>query len=246
MNKIRNDMVDYKRPVNADDIITNGGGGEWVVGIARIGNGPSAMWKHINDKGYELTLDKPFFDSHPAFGGIEQNTIDGQHMVKVPKYYYKVGNSPSDAPVPNCKTRWISPTKVDDTWDCHPAFYVTAGEEIPYFYVGAFEATVDGSKMGSIGAQSLMVRKAATEYINLANARNVNGVTGFKVVSIYEWSAIAWLCHIEMKGGDSQSLIAPGHADASEGAPNDALERAASYRGIYGLCGNFYQYVTAF
>ena len=34
MDKIHNDMVDYKRPVNADDIITNGGSTDDVIDSA--------------------------------------------------------------------------------------------------------------------------------------------------------------------------------------------------------------------
>ena len=271
MQMIHNSMVDYKRTTAAeilkghtasDDVVSSEvlrtvavglqtaktPANNDAVGICRSGKGSGVQWWHVDSNGNELALEKSWFNAHKVFGNVKTVIVDGQEMVWVPAFYYKVANTPTGCDHPNCKTRWISSTQIDSSWRLHPAF-MKNGVAIAGFYVGAYKATEDagGTKMGSIGVEALMVSKTAAQFESLANARNGNGITGFKVWSFYELAAIQFLCHIEMKGADSQTLIAPGHVNGTACVPpNDPLEIAASYRGIYGLWGNAYQYVQGF
>jgi hypothetical protein len=77
-----------------------------------------------------------------------------------------------------------------------------------------------------------------------AYARNTGGITGFRLWSIYDLSAIQMLATIEMGGLDMQSLIGQGRVSASSAANVDASDVAqATWRGIVGLWGNVWQMV---
>jgi hypothetical protein len=75
-----------------------------------------------------------------------------------------------------------------------------------------------------------------------AYARNVNGVSGFRLFSIYDLSAIQMLATIEIGGLNMQSLIGAGRVGQTSAANVDASDVAqATWRGIVGLWGNVSQ-----
>ena len=77
-----------------------------------------------------------------------------------------------------------------------------------------------------------------------AYARNVSGVSGFRLWSYYDLSAIQMLASIEMGGLDMQALIGQGRVSQSSAANVDASDVAqATWRGIVGLWGNVWQMV---
>jgi hypothetical protein len=77
-----------------------------------------------------------------------------------------------------------------------------------------------------------------------AYARNAGGVSGFRLWSVYDLSAIQMLATIEMGGLDMQSLIGQGRVSQSSAANVDAADVAqATWRGIVGLWGNVWQMV---
>src|SRR5690606_12708173 len=77
-----------------------------------------------------------------------------------------------------------------------------------------------------------------------AQARNVGGVSGFMLWSVYQWAAIQWLYLVENATMDSQAKTGQGRVSASSAANVDASGVAqATYRGIVGLWGNVYQWM---
>ena len=73
------------------------------------------------------------FDKLYPWRGIELVTIDEQEMVKIPKFYVKVGIAPAGTDQAGKKCWWISDTKRNG-YHVHPAF-MKNGKEIEQFYV---------------------------------------------------------------------------------------------------------------
>ncbi len=63
-----------------------------TVGIALVtSGGGSGTWQRVDKNGNNFTPEASYFDDHPIWGGIEDVIIDSQAMVKIPKFYVKVG-----------------------------------------------------------------------------------------------------------------------------------------------------------
>jgi hypothetical protein len=162
-------------------------------------------------------------------------------MVRIPKFYFKAGTVPS-GPYAG-KAYWmISPTPASG-FSVHPAFIGEGGVEMDEIWVGKYQASYDGSsKAQSLPGVMPMVSMDFPTARARAYARNTGGVSGFRLWSIYDLSAIQMLATIEMGGLDMQSLIGMGRVNASSAANVDASDVAqATWRGIVGLWGNVWQ-----
>jgi hypothetical protein len=167
--------------------------------------------------------------------------IDGQNMVKIPKFYIRRATIGSGANTGK-EAWWISDQPVDG-YVVHPAFKV-GGSEVDQIYVGKYQASMDGSKLGSQPGVLPAVGNTLTEFQAAAAARNVLGVSGFGLWSVYHWSAIQWLYLVENASMDSQAETGQGRVSAASTANVDALDVAqATYRGIVGLWGNVWQWM---
>lgn len=186
---------------------TGGGGGTWGY-IDANGNdiaAPSASW----------------FNTFAPYN-LTDVTIDGQAMVRVPKFYYKQGVISGG--VNAGKSAWWISDLPRTGFSIHPAF-MSAGSEIGQFYMGKYLAyrNLSTFKIDSIASQP-----AGTSGITITNtrneclARNVGGVTGFQLMNIYMWGAIQYLYLIE-------------RASMSTSA-------SADYRGVTRLWGTLRQY----
>jgi hypothetical protein len=77
-----------------------------------------------------------------------------------------------------------------------------------------------------------------------AYARNTGGVTGFRLWSVYDLSAIQMLASIEAGGTDMQVLIGNGWVSGSSAVGvSSTYEMQAGWRGLWGLWGNIWQMV---
>jgi hypothetical protein len=106
-------------------------------------------------------------------------------------------------------------------------------------WVGKFKAGFDGAKLVSVPA----VMPAASMNFPTARARayarNVGGVTGFRLWSVYDLSAIQMLASIEAGGTDMQVLIGNGWVSGSGAVSvSSTYEMQAGWRGLWGLWGN--------
>lgn len=220
-----------------------------VYGVALLAEGGNGgTLAHVDINGNIIKLTKTDFDAHPVWGKMEDQVVDGQHMVRVPKFYSKfekkVVTGPG-APVDAVPVRYIS-DKPLDTFETYPAFFA-AGEEVDQFWYGKYQAYVEGGKMGSVPGVLPTVSTSLTQFKALAEARNTDGVDGFMVLSWYQLSAIQWLYLIENATFNSQAKTGNGRVSTSSAANVDALDVAqATYRGIVGLWGNVHQFIDGF
>lgn len=213
-----------------------------VIGIALLTpGGGSGTWARIDENGAAKVTDASFFSSHPVYGAIQDVTIDGQAMVKVPAFYVKSGVI---AAGPNVGKRawWVSDQPLAG-YVLHPAF-MEAGSPIAQFWVGKYQGTPDNTKLGSRPGVNPLGNIDMTTMRARADARNVSGVTGFALWNYHQLSAIQLLALIEMGGADSQALIGQGYVSTSFSATTDnATVAQATWRGIVGLWGNINQMV---
>ena len=213
-----------------------------VIGIvlAATGGG-SGTWKRVDENGADKVTDAAFFNAHATYGGITGVTIDGQAMVRVPAFYVKTGTIASGANTG--KRYWMVSDQPLAGFNLHPAF-MSAGAPIGQFYVGKYQGTTDGTKLGSAAGLAPLVSIDFPTMQARAAARNTAGVTGFGLWNYYQLQAIQLLALIEMGGADSQTLIGQGNVSGSSAlAVDSATVAQASWRGIVGLWGNVYQMV---
>lgn len=215
------------------------------IGIVLVAEGGGAgQWQRVdgNFNPVNYPFGGAFFNSHPTYAGVVAQTIDGQAMMKVPKYYLKTGAVPSGTYAG--KRYWMISDQPVSGFVVHPAF-MNAGAEIAQYWVGKYQGTSDGgTKLGSAAGVTPLVSIDFQTMQARATARNTGGVTGFGLWNIYQLSAIQTLALIEMGGADSQALIGQGHVNGSGVlATDNATVAQATWRGIVGLWGNVSQMV---
>ena len=218
--------------VTISEIIAN------IVGVQMTTTGGNGgTWAHIDAAGAVLgtQLVTSNFNSHPVFGGMVDQTIDGQAMVKVPKFYFKVGTSAAGKPA-----WWISDAPVAG-FAVHPAF-MNAGSEVAQFYYGKYQARLDGTKMTSLAGGLPQTSRTHVQFAADAAARNTAGVTGFMMHSFWQLSAIQMLYLIENKSMNSQATTGSGVT----GGLGNVENGSANYRNIIGLWENAMQWLDGF
>ena len=212
-----------------------------VIGVKMVATGGNGgTWAHIDKAGEEIaTPNTGWFDSHPVFGGIVDQVIDGQYMVKVPKFYYKRGTAADG------KQAWWISDQATSGFTVFPAF-VLDGSEVDQFWYGKYQASYLGGKLQSVPGVLPRVSMSLTDFMEFAASRNNSeGVDGFRLQHYDMWLAIQWLYLIEKKSMDSQTTTGQGRVNGHSGAANvDAPDVSqATYRGMVGLWGNVYQWI---
>ena len=208
-----------------------------------------------------------------CFYGENSYTEDGsngQVMVYIPKFYYKVNHTDSSG---NALTNgaaidignWSIADGALEGYTVHPAFINVNGDEVDYFLIGAFEAVFqNGStytssykasyKMASSkGSGSLTPSRSFTR----ANGRTTAQArgTGWYQIGIKQISAIQLLITVEY-GCDSQASIGQGFTKSGYSNPtnvgqtigNSTSEHSDNvsvvvYRGIENLWGNIWSWI---
>ena len=214
-----------------------------IIGIVCTATGGGAgTWQRVDENFNAITTTAATFNNHPTYAGVVAQTVDGQAMMKVPKYYLKTGTVPSGTYAG--KRYWMVSDQPVSGFSVHPAF-MNAGAQIDQFWVGKYQGTNDGgTKLGSAAGVTPLVSIDFPTMQARATARNTGGVTGFGLWNIYQLSAIQTLALIEMGGADSQTLIGQGHVSGSSAlATDNATVARATWRGIVGLWGNVWQMV---
>jgi len=206
-----------------------------IVGIAMVASGGGAgTWQNIDADGNNITPTESFFNNHPVYGGIEDVAIDSQAMVKIPKFYIKVGTVASGDQAGK-KAWWISDQPVSG-FALQPAFMDT-GTQIDQFYIGKYEAyNTGGLVVGSVADSAPYVNVDFPTMSKMCTDRNKDGVDGFHMLNIHELSAVQVLCLIENGGPDVQSSIGQGNVSSSSAVITGASN--AVWRGICELWGN--------
>lgn len=215
-----------------------------IIGLVQLtSGGGSGSWARVDETGAAKATDAAYFGSHPIYGGVQDQIIDGQYMVKIPAFYVKRGPIASGA-YAGKKALWISDQPAAG-FALHPAFK-NAGADMAQFWVGKYQAGPGGPKgLASVPGTLPAVGLNFPEMRSNAAARNTGGVTGFAMWNIYQLAAIQMLAMIEMGGSDSQVLLGSGNVDSASDVQSvsSAQVATASWRGVVGLWGNVLQNV---
>ena len=218
--------------------------GDTAIGIVLVTkNVKGGVWAWVDSYGEPVSRPtNSWFDAHPVFGGITASIIDGQHMVCVPKFYFKKLVLPSGT-YAGKTAMYLSAIPFGGS-HVHPAF-MNIGSEISQFYYGKYQASVAVTgKMQSIASVAPAATLTIDQFRIAAAARNTAGVTGFMQHTFWQKSAIQILYLLEYGNGDSQTALGRGRVDSTSIAVvSDATVLTASYRGITGLWGNIYQFI---
>ena len=194
---------------------------------------------------------------------------NGQVMVKVDKFYYKLDVSQTgDLDGVNIrKGRWsIADTKLDNSYKLHPAFLAADGvTELDYFLYSAFEAVgqdengvyntsynTTAYKLGSVGGNTYKPTKSLTR--SVAQTMATNRGTGWFSAGVKQTMAIQMLMSVEY-GFNSQIAIGQGIVSDSavhntgqtvgsttSGTQNNQ-KTAVNYRGIENFWGNIWTWI---
>lgn len=214
-----------------------------IIGaVLKSTGGGGGTWSHIDKDGNDIAdPGTSWFNARTPWSGIVDQTIDGQAMVRIPKFYYKVATISGGAN--NGKTAWWIADEAAPGFTLHPAF-MNAGAEIPQFWYGKYQASMNGAKLCSVAGVLPAVSRTLTQFIADAAARNTAGVTGFMLHSFWQRSAIQFLYLVENKTMDSQTKTGQGHVSGSAAENvNSATVSQATYRGMVGLWGNVHQWM---
>lgn len=226
-------------------------------------------------------------DTHPVYMGINRCNVsdngtinayygdagytedgsNGQVMVKIPKFYYKV-TPDSDGGLDGVNIRkctWEISDSADDGFTLHPAFYDASGNEIDYFLYGAFDAVGQNSsgtygtsynttsdKLSSVGGSSMLPTNSLTR----ATARTMatNRGSGWYSAGVKQTMAVQMLIAVEY-GFNSQIGIGQGVVSASAATyagqttgnvtsgTQDNKTTPVNWRGIENFWGNIFDWI---
>lgn len=213
-----------------------------VALVAEKGNGGTLV--HINGQLEVVDPPSDFFDNHEIYAGIEHVVVDGQDMIKIPKFYVKTETAQIRGYDDPCPVWLMSATKKDG-YKVHPAF-MHEGVEIDHFYVGKYQASDGGGVLCSLPDVLPATQRTIHQFISEAEARNTGGVDGFMLWSIWQLSAIQVLYLIENATFNSQEKTGYGRVwgeSTTLAKVDDEVVAQATYRGIVGLWGNAPQFI---
>lgn len=208
-----------------------------IFGLAQVASGGGAgTWQHVDADGDNFTPGATYFTTHPVYAGIVDVLHEGQHMVKIPKFYYKVGNAPEGSDQDGKKCWWISSAPTDG-FALHPAFKKN-GATVDYFLVSKYEASGNSSLLASVAGAVPFASSSVPTLLAAIEARNEQpgSFGGWHAWTVYELAAIQMLCLLELGTPDVQSEIALGNVTG--GVESNTGSTAAVWRGICELWGN--------
>lgn len=167
-------------------------------------------------------------------------------MIKIPKFYIKVGTAPAGAAQAGKKCWWIS-DRARAGYHVHPAF-VRNGKETACFYIGAYEASANGAKACSIANVAPWVSIANPAAISACAARNTGAAGseqyGWHLQNIYERHAISLLMLLELGTPNVQSAIGAGNTSSSAAVATGTTN--AVWHGIHEFWGNVWEHTDGF
>lgn len=210
-----------------------------VDGVAMVTNEDGDIeWVRVDLMGNVLRdVPEMRFKYHPVFSAIKPVVIDGQHMIRIPRFFIRTIDLEIDGR--EAVAYFISDTELDG-FRCHPAF--AGGRQC--FHVGAYQASLQGDLLASVPGVVPATNKSLLQFQQAAEARNTAGESGWMQWSALQLGAIRWLYLVEHCSMDCQSVTGRGRLGQGGAAEVDAQDVAeATYRGIVGLWGNVWQWL---
>ena len=198
--------------------------------------------------------------------GYVEDGSNGQVMVKIPKFYYKV-TPDSDGGLDGVNIRkctWEISASADEGFTLHPAFYDASGNEIDYFLYGAFDGVgqrdsaygtsynASTDKLSSVAGSSML----PTNNLTRATARRMatNRGSGWYSAGVKQTMAVQILMSVEY-GFNSQIGIGQGVVSASAATyagqttgnvtsgTQDNKTTPVNWRGIENFWGNIWDWI---
>ena len=199
--------------------------------------------------------------------GYAEDGSNGQVMVKIPKFYYKVipdtDGGIEDGNIRKCT--WAISDSSFGGFTLHPAFYDANGNEIDYFLYGAFDGVGQNSE-GTYGTEyntssDKLASVAGSEYLpsntmtrGTARTMAANRGTGWYQAAIKQTAAIEMLIAVEY-GFNTQKAIGNGVVNASaatyagrttgnitSGTTGDKIT-PVNWRGVENFWGNIWDWI---
>ena len=195
--------------------------------------------------------------------GYVEDGSNGQVMVYIPKFYYKMTPITLDG-VNIREGQWSISDAPMTGYTLHPAFYDAAGNEIDYFLYGAFDGVgqrdstygtsynTSSDKLSSVAGSSMLPTNSLTR----ATARTMatNRGSGWYSAGVKQTMAIQMLMSVEY-GFNSQIGIGQGVVYASAATyagqtmgnvtsgTQDNKATPVNWRGIENFWGNIYDWI---
>lgn len=222
-----------------------------IYGISRDITQSSPAWTRTDDAvgmtataSVGTTAGASSFDNCYPWSGMVRETISGDVMVKIPKFWfrrYRSGN-----------VEYIKiADKATTGFTLHPAFK-HGGVECDYIHVGAYKTTANHKSTSGAAPLVNQTRSAMR-----TGAKNKG--TGWSIIDISTLSAIQMLMLVEFANNDMQTKIGRGYCDGNSAAintgscnsvPNLTGRPAGTdgkvdviWRGIEGFWGNVWEWV---
>lgn len=207
------------------------------IGVALVQPGGGAgVWDRVDLNGNPIMVPPGYFSSRPEYQ-LNITNIDSQSMVNIDKFHY-LRKTLSSGPYAGKEAWFVNKTAFTGS-AVHPAFLNTGGSEIDKFYVGAYEAFDDGgTKAGSQNNKAPLVSIDFPTMVARCEARNVDPITGFSLINIYQIAAIQYLALVEMGAPDAQTILGRGNVDSSTGSAMNTGYTNAIWRALHELWGN--------
>lgn len=219
-----------------------------IIGICRVATGGGAgLWFNVYESGNPVSPNTAYFDNNPVFGGIQRMIVDEQIMGKIPQFWVK-DFTPTEGMFAGKPCKLISPGQKEG-FRIHPAF-MNNNAQIPYYLLGCFEATDEGGnpkKLGSRPGKKPFTNVNFDTMKTYCTNRNVNGVSGFMLWNVYQWSALAMLMLTELATTDAQAILGRGNVDKTwdgktdNSVNTDSQENHVPYRGFHAIYGNVWK-----
>lgn len=227
-------MLNYSR--NLEMSIVDGhfnDGSSIILGLEYVSS--SYTWRRIDVDSNVVTMTSSEIDSHPIFSNMYAETVDGCAMVRIPRFYFIYQR------VSTGHKWWIAPFRFrlgNTLAEPHRAF-IYNGEILKYFYLSQYEVSTDPNNSNMVTSavnKTVLTGKSLTQMKTLCEARNTNGVTGFRMFNIYQLGAIQMLFLFDKANPDSQALCGTGQANTGKVLATGANNN--NWRDLHELWGN--------
>lgn len=227
-----------------------------VFGIKHLRGDANTVWQRTDDSvGYTFSASigtfagQSSFDGKPIYKDIVREIINGDTLVKLPKFWYKRyidGDNYEHIQIADAEA---------DGFSIHPAFTHNNAVQ-DYIYVGAYKLTSGATSKANLAPY---VSKTRRTFANEAAARG----NGYGIIDLTTWSAIQMLMLVETADTNVQSCIGEGYSASNhsaaintgscEAVPNLTGRPTGTsnnvdviWRGIEGFWGNVWEWVDGF
>lgn len=163
-----------------------------VFGIKHLRGDANTVWQRTDDSvGYTFSASigtsagQSSFDGKPIYKDIVREIINGDTLVKLPKFWYKRyidGDNYEHIQIADAEA---------DGFSIHPAFTHNNAVQ-DYIYVGAYKLTSGATSKANLAPY---VSKTRRTFANEAAARG----NGYGIIDLTTWSAIQMLCLLKQR-----------------------------------------------